>query len=261
VLQKCMISAVCEPKRRFRFNPYRSSASGGFMRRVVDTALLCIVSVILVTVATLAHGQTYDIHYNFGSKSGDPTEPVYSGAIAQGRDGNLYSTGSRGGASDNGAVFKITTAGVFTVLYSFDGAHGSSPYGGLRLGTDGNFYGTTVTGGTLGLGMAFKITPKGSLTVLHNFTFVDGAQPAAPPILGSDGNWYGTTVDGGNTTGKCSSGGCGTIYKLTAAGTEAINFRFSKVSSVARLVTPRMALTCSAVTGCFRAMIARVSRA
>src|SRR6266852_9524913 len=67
-----------------------------------------------------------------------------------------------GGASNLGTVFRVTMAGVETVLYDFDGTHGASPIGGLILGTDGNFYGTTSAGGAAGLGTLFRITPQGT---------------------------------------------------------------------------------------------------
>ncbi len=138
-------------------------------------------------------------------------QPTYSGIVAQGRDGNLYSTAA-GGENGAGAVFQITPAGTEKVLYSFDGAtHGSLPYGGVTLGTDGNFYGTTYAGGTTGYGTVFKITPAGSLTVLYSFmNSGDGAYPFAPPVQGTDGNLYGTTSQ--------ADVGYGTIYKITPSG-------------------------------------------
>jgi uncharacterized repeat protein (TIGR03803 family) len=57
--------------------------------------------------------------YNFGTHAGDPAHPNYPGFVAQGRDGNLYSTSSDGGTDNAGTVFKITPAGkspYFTVL-------------------------------------------------------------------------------------------------------------------------------------------------
>jgi len=112
------------------------------------------VRLVLVLAATIVNAQTqnYTVLYNFGANSGDPLNPQYSGIIAQGRDGNLYSTAPKGGANGFGGVFKITPKGALSVLYSFDGIHGSSPTGGLTLGMDGNFYGTTTDGGTLGYG-------------------------------------------------------------------------------------------------------------
>ena len=46
-----------------------------------------------------AQAQTFSVLYNFGGKSGDPTSPQYPGLVAQGRDGNLYSTGTDGGTN------------------------------------------------------------------------------------------------------------------------------------------------------------------
>ena len=163
---------------------------------------------LLVALATAAHAQI-SVLYEFGSKSGDPLNPQYSGIIAQGRDGNLYSTAPKGGANGYGAVFKITPKGAFSVLYSFDAIHGSSPTGGLTLGMDGNFYGTTTDGGTFGYGTIFKITPGGTLTTLYNFTGgADGKAPTAPPIQGTDGNFYGTASQGNGSTTY------GSVYKL-----------------------------------------------
>jgi uncharacterized repeat protein (TIGR03803 family) len=94
-------------------------------------------------------------------------------------------------------IFKMTQAGVVTVLYSFDGTHGSNPVGGLVLGLDGNFYGTTQNGGANGYGEIFKITPAGVLTVLYDFKgTVDGGYPVSPLIVGADGFFYGTSYPG-----------------------------------------------------------------
>jgi uncharacterized repeat protein (TIGR03803 family) len=171
-------------------------------------------ALLVLTVAVAAHAQ-FSVLYNFGSESGDPYAPYLPGIVAQGRDGNLYSTTSQGGANGFGAVFKITPARTLTVLYSFDGTTGFTPNGGLTLGTDGNFYGTTEVGNT-DYGTIFKITPGGHFTVFYTFTNAsDGAFPAAPPVQGTDGNFYGTTC--GNTCNQEASGS-GTVYKITPAG-------------------------------------------
>jgi uncharacterized repeat protein (TIGR03803 family) len=166
---------------------------------------LCIFAMLTV-VTCAAHAQTFSVLYNFGSVSGDPKDTQYSGVIAQGRDGNLYST-SPGGGIGGGTVFKITPAGTVTVLYESSLTPGFGPYGGLTLGADGNFYGTNSAGGwPHDAGTIFKITPKGVLTNLYEFTEAgDGGLPYASPIQGADGNYYGTTS--------------GTIYKITPTGT------------------------------------------
>jgi uncharacterized repeat protein (TIGR03803 family) len=162
-------------------------------------------------IAAVVQAQTFSVLYDFGSDAADPLSTSSPGLIAQGRDGNLYSTSSSGGTFGLGTVFKITPDGTLTVLYSFDGTTGAKPNSGLKLGTDGNFYGAAYLGGTDNWGTVFKITSNGTLTVLHNFTDgSDGSVPNAPPVEGIDGNWYGTAAAGGT--------GWGTLYKVTPAG-------------------------------------------
>ena len=112
-----------------------------------------------------------------GSGSGDGARPY--AALIQGTDGNFYGTTQTGGAGSNcsaapaticGTVFKITPAGVETMLHSFSGSVGGSPYASLVQGSDGNFYGTTQTGGTVtakdcggvSCGTVFKLAVGGS---------------------------------------------------------------------------------------------------
>jgi uncharacterized repeat protein (TIGR03803 family) len=127
---------------------------------------LALLVLAFISSTTVARAQTVSVVYSFGSRNGDPVKPLYSGIIAQGRDGNLYSTAPQGGANNLGAAFKITPGGTETVLFNFDGSHGI-PWGGLTLAPNGNFYGTTI-GGTAGGGTVFRMTPRGALTVLHN---------------------------------------------------------------------------------------------
>jgi uncharacterized repeat protein (TIGR03803 family) len=177
------------------------------------------VASLALSLAGAAQAQTYGDLYDFGSNSGDPLSPQYSGIVAQGRDGNLYSTSPKGGANNLGAMFRVTPQGAVSVLYSFDTAHGSLPYGGLTLGTDGNFYGTTSVGGSTNLGVIFKITSGGVYTVLHTFASGDGYSAYAPPIQAADGNFYGTTIFGGSSA-------YGTVYKLTTGGTYTVLHSF-----------------------------------
>ena len=134
--------------------------------------------------------------------------------LIQGQDGSLYGTASYGGAADDGTVFRITTAGVFTTLHSFNGADGSGPKGALFQTSDGTFYGTTNAGdGTAIYGTVFKMTAAGTVTTLHNFTLgSDGGNPAAGLIQGMDGNLYGTASAGGDS-------GYGALFRITTAGT------------------------------------------
>jgi uncharacterized repeat protein (TIGR03803 family) len=93
--------------------------------------------------------------YNFGPNS-DCTDGFQPAApLVQGTDGKLYGTASGGGANGSGTLFRISTSGTFTSLYSFcsqvnNGVckDGSIPSGGLAQDTDGTFYGVTSYGGT-----------------------------------------------------------------------------------------------------------------
>ena len=78
-----------------------------------------------------------------GNDGGEP-----NAGLIQGSDGNFYGTTSGGGANGYGTVFKISTTGVLTSLYSFTGGNdGANPQAGLVQGTDGYFYGTTEHSG------------------------------------------------------------------------------------------------------------------
>jgi|SRR5579871_996340 len=115
-------------------------------------------------------------------------------SLIQAADGNLYSTTEYGGMYGSGIVFRITTAGALTTLYSFTGgADGGYPYGNVIQANDTNFYGTTYAGS----GSVFQLNPLGVLTTLYAFNGFDGSGPYAGMIQGSDGNFYGTTLQGG----------------------------------------------------------------
>ena len=143
--------------------------------------------------------------------------------LIQGTNGLLYGTTEYGGANDldfggDGTVFKITTNGVLTRLYSFaNGDDGGNCVAGLVQGKDGNFYGTTPYGGTDSSGSVFKVTSAGVLATLYSFTGGDdGATPDGGVVQGKDGNFYGTTAYGG--TNDVDNGGDGTVFKMTAGG-------------------------------------------
>jgi uncharacterized repeat protein (TIGR03803 family) len=149
--------------------------------------------------------------WNFGSGN-DGQKPF--GSVVLGQDGNLYGTTSEGGANGGGTVFKLTTAGVETVLWDFGaGSDGKTPKGRLLQASDGNFYGTTESGGDFTYGSVFKLTPSGTETVLYSFAFgTDGASPEGL-TQGPDGDFYGITLGGGAYSG-------GTAFKITPSGVE-----------------------------------------
>jgi uncharacterized repeat protein (TIGR03803 family) len=110
--------------------------------------------------------------------------------MIRGTDGNFYGTTFGGGDTNAGTIFRITPAGTFTVLHSFDATlDGSNPAASLIQGTDGNFYGTALYGTASRNGSVFQITPGGDWDILHTFTGIGSARAL---IQATDGRFYGT---------------------------------------------------------------------
>ncbi len=157
------------------------------------------------------------------------------GGMVMGTDGNLYGTTVNGGTYGMGVVFKLTTGGTMTTLWSFCSlgsnacTDGANPEGTLIQGSDGNFYGTTLNGGTpQGTGTAFKITSGGTLTTIYRFcalsSCADGANPFGGLVEGTDGNFYGTT-------GAYAVNYYGNAFQLTPGGTLTTLYNFCSISS------------------------------
>jgi uncharacterized protein (TIGR03437 family) len=195
---------------------------GNFYGTTSTTSQTC--SALCGTIFKLTpSGSLTTLHTFSGSDGSGPVD------LFQASDGNLYGITGAGGAGTVcsggcGTVFKITTSGALTTLYTFgesDFTDGWTP-GSLIQGADGNLYGTTVNGGdtsvmeddiTSGVGTVFKITTSGQFSNLYKFSFNTGAFPAYLLQI-SDGSLYGSTGQGPAN----SACGCGTIYKITRAG-------------------------------------------
>jgi uncharacterized repeat protein (TIGR03803 family) len=161
------------------------------------------------TVFELTPEYVESVLYSFtgGSDGGNPV-----GKLTQDAAGNMYGVTYAGGTASNayGTLFKITPAGVESVLYSFcqltDCADGARPAGSVVLDTLGNLYGTTILGGTYNAGVVFKVTPAGAESVLQDLTTAaDGGNGA---VLDKVGNVYVEIYAGGKS-------GEGSVVKLT----------------------------------------------
>jgi len=179
------------------------------------------------TIFKVTPGGAETVIYSFcpgGNASGGCVDGQAPNAgLIQGTDGNLYGMTSAGGAFHNGGntgtVFRITTAGVMTILHSFCGDQTYSPCvdagypaGALIQANDGNFYGATRNGGANNWGAIFKLTPTGVETLSFSFmpdnnTNTSGLEPISGLIQASDGSFYGVTNPGGAYSE-------GTIYRL-----------------------------------------------
>ena len=171
---------------------------------------------------------TFTLLHTFCNTIVCPGAPEVPNGIVQGADGNLYGTTSLGGSNDEGAVFKLTTQGTFSTLYSFcsvtnDGIclDGNTPKVPLILGSDGSFYGTTTGGGSNDEGTVFRITSEGTLTTIYHIpnSAAVGLITQVPIYQGSDSNFYGTSNSGGTE-------GNGLVFQLTSQGTFTAIYNF-----------------------------------
>lgn len=185
---------------------------------------LAVLVLTLATGVTAAFAQTYTPLYTYPETNRNNTGILPAGLISQGRDGAMYSTDAYNGANNAGTVFKMSTAGQPTTIYSFcpvaGCADGAYPLGGVTLGFDGNLYGTTNGGGKNAAGTVFKVTPGGTLTKLHDFiNGTDESVPIYPVLQGQDGNSYGVSV--GQYAGQY-----GAFYKITPGDAFSAPFDF-----------------------------------
>lgn len=181
------------------------------------------------TVFTITPGGALNTLHSFcadpGCADGSFPRPV----LVQGTDTEYYGTTGTSGVHSRGTVFKITSGGVLTTLYSFCAvagcADGAGPVAGVVQDKDHNYYGTTGFGGITnsqcasGCGTVFQLTPGGTLTTLHQFNSSDGNLPLGL-VRGSDNNLYGTTELGGAFNK-------GTIFEITPSGTLTLLHSFS----------------------------------
>ena len=156
--------------------------------------------------------------------AGAPDGASPNGRLLLDSTGNLYGTTEDGGTGNCsgfstgcGTVFKLSSDGTETVLYSFQGgtADGASPVAGLTIDGGGNFYGTTGTGGAFGKGTVFEFDFAGTESVLYSFAggSLDGEEPNTTLVLDATGSLSGTTPAGGMYAK-------GTAFVVTTNGSE-----------------------------------------
>jgi uncharacterized repeat protein (TIGR03803 family) len=168
--------------------------------------------------------------HSFAGYPSDGCAPT--GGLALDRYGNLYGTTPTCGANSEGAMFKVTKKGTYTLLHSFgaDSTDGTYPNDTTPiLDKKGNIYGFTQYGGGTGCyngyhygcGVVYRMSTKRKLTVLYAFAggTTDGCNPFGTPGMDVAGNLYGTT-DG------CGPFTYGTVWKLSQKGAETILHNF-----------------------------------
>ena len=151
------------------------------------------------------------LHHFAGNYTSGP-----QGEMIFGRDGAIYGTTYGGGKFNQGAVFRITKAGVYQDIYDFKGVNqpggshdGANPEGRLALGADGTIYGTTSFGGSpSGYGTAWSLKKIGTKWIYAQL-YIFGSPGNLPHsgLVKAPGGYYGTGAGGGKYQE-------GVIYKL-----------------------------------------------
>ena len=140
-------------------------------------------------------------------------------------EGTVFGVTQLGGNFGLGVIFKIDTAGKYTVLHHFAGPFDGFNTQALAL-RDGKLYGVNFEGGNIldcgfgsGCGTIFVVDTKtGKFSVLHTFSRIE--EGAGPTALAFDekGDVFGATFFGAAGVGdpnRCTGGeGCGNVFKF-----------------------------------------------
>jgi len=178
----------------------------------------------LGTVFKLTPQGTLSTLLHFTGTTGGVPGSNPRGRLVQGADGHFYGMTSAGGAANSGTAFRMTVAGVHTLLVTFPAGFGGSsvpgPEGDLIQSSDGDFYGLTPYGGTDNGGTAFRMTPAGTLTTFANFGSGTGLRPQGTLVQDSAGTFYGVTWLGGENS-------AGAVFSISSAGVISRLFSFT----------------------------------
>jgi uncharacterized repeat protein (TIGR03803 family) len=158
------------------------------------------------------------VYTTLHSFTGGSSDVLESESLILGDDGNLYGACPTGGSSsppayNAGIVFRITPAGVFSVIHEFTGSlDGKRPRCALIRTASQTFRGITTEAGPYGKGTVFEIAGDGTSTTIAGFSSgSDGATPIGAMVEAENGDLYGSTGNGGLF-------GSGTIFRISTNG-------------------------------------------
>jgi uncharacterized repeat protein (TIGR03803 family) len=187
----------------------RYSGAGTSVARFRPAGLM--LAVVLLAVPLL-NAQTFNTLYMF---TGGSDGALPNAGVVQDSAGDLYGTAGWGGdvtcqSTFNppgcGSIYKITPAGVFTSIFSFESSNGINPSGPLVLGQD--ILGVASLGGDAFSGVAYALNRAGVQVALYEFPNQPGAAfPTGSLVRSPTGTAYGTSYFGGTA-------GQGTVYEL-----------------------------------------------
>ncbi len=154
------------------------------------------------------NGSGFALLHTFTGTASDGQMP-YGSLILKGSA--MYGITQYGGASGDGAIFKINTNGTgFVLLHSFIGTDGLYPFGSPII-KGSTLYGMAWNGGASSFGTIFKMNKDGTgFVLLHSFAGAtsDGAYPHGSLIL------KGSTLYGMTNVGGASNKGAILSYNL-----------------------------------------------
>ena len=109
-------------------------------------------------VFKLSTGGAITVLHSFVDPDLTDGKSPYAGLVAA-TDGNFYgaSSGQTGGPAQNGALFKITKSGAYSVLHLFDGTHGRTQQATSMQHTNGILYGLPSSGGVSNGGVFYSL--------------------------------------------------------------------------------------------------------
>jgi uncharacterized repeat protein (TIGR03803 family) len=180
---------------------------------------------------------TFTTIYTF--PAGTFTSGFRATPLLEADDGNFYGSTATGGANGSGMIYKLTPAGQFTLLHSFE--KGKYPSGPTTLieASDGNLYGDALSPDLAG--QIFRITKSGQYTLLHQMTGPGAGGCPCWLVQGSDGIVYGMAHTGGTS-------GDGLVFALDAG----LPIPKPRAQSFSRNRAPRAPRYASGDTTCCR---------
>jgi uncharacterized repeat protein (TIGR03803 family) len=129
------------------------------------------------------------------------------------------------------SIYKLDTAGNFSVLYTFAGGakDGQGLAGRVILGSSGTITGANqfTPASQPGCGLIFRLEVDGTVKVLHRFH--DGADGCSPQtgLIDIGGTIYGTADFGGDISCDTEDGGCGVLFQISKNGVYSVVHTFS----------------------------------